>query len=135
MYDAPGVAGWQKIGVAAVTAMSYAYYTGRAANSYYGTSENYWANNQRSQSIQNYNKFASKRFSATKQGQGYVYILTDIQQGKEKGPGLVGVNLDSGSPDREILLNDKQPDYEVDETTGMLFRVIKKKEITGTLIQ
>lgn len=135
MYEAPGVAGWQKIAMAAVTAMSYAYYTGKAANSYAGTSENYWANNQRSKTIQDYNRFASKRFSATKQGQGYVYILTDIEQGKEKGPGLVGVNLDTGSPDREFLLNEKQPDYEVDEASGMLFRVIKKKEITGTLIQ
>jgi outer membrane protein assembly factor BamB len=132
VYEAPGVPGWQKIAMAAVTAMAYTYYTGQAANSYAGTSQNYWANQQRTQSIQNYNRFASKRFSATRQGQSHVYILTDIEQGKEKGPGLVGVNLDTGETDQEILLNERQPDYEVDETTGMLFRVIKKREITGT---
>ncbi len=40
-YEAPGVPGWQKAVMFGLTAFSYAMNTGIAANSYYGTSENY----------------------------------------------------------------------------------------------
>jgi hypothetical protein len=37
----------------------------------------------------------------------------------------VGVNLMSGKATTQILFNDKQPDYEVDDAAGRLFNMRK----------
>lgn len=131
-YEAPGVPGWQKIAMAGIQGFAYTVNTARAANSYRGTSENRWANQARAKNIADYSRFASRRFSATSRSGNFVYILTTIGEGKERGPGIVGINLANGQMERSFLLGEKQPNYQVDEQTGMLFRLIKEKEITGT---
>jgi outer membrane protein assembly factor BamB len=134
-YEAPGVSGWQKIAMMSVTAFSYTTATAQAASTYRGTSENTWANNQRSAAIKNYSTFASKRFTATSSTNRYVYVLTEVQAGKEKGAGIVGVDMNSGKSDRQILFKDKEPDYKVDEWTGRVFNVKDKKELTAYSLQ
>lgn len=134
-YEAPGVPGWQKAVMFGITAFSYAMNTGIAANSYYGTSENYWANKNRVNAIRDYSAFVSKRYQATKSTGKYVYILTNVQEGKEKGAGLVGVNLDTGETNRQVLLKDKTPDYKVDEIMGRVFNIRDNKEIIAYPVQ
>lgn len=130
-YEAPGVPGWQKIAMAGLTALAYTSATATAANSYHGTSENRWANRQRIGSLVAYEQFVSKRYSATKQAGNYVYVLTTVKDGKEKGAGLIGVSLETGRGDRQILFKDKEPDYQVDELAGRVFNLRNAKELSA----
>ncbi|MBT5875839.1 MAG: hypothetical protein HOH43_20605 [Candidatus Latescibacteria bacterium] len=56
----------------------------------------------------------------------YQYVLTKI----DGGEGLKGINLQTGVADREILLKEKRPDYEMDEAGRVLF-LLKKKKLSG----
>jgi hypothetical protein len=130
-YEAPGVPGWQKLAMAGLTALAYTSATASAANSYAGTSENRWANRQRINSLVAYEQFVSRRYSATKQAGNYVYVLTTVKDGKEKGAGLVGVRMETGQGDRQILFKDKEPDYQVDEMAGRVFNLRNSKELSA----
>jgi outer membrane protein assembly factor BamB len=134
-YEAPGVPGWQKAVMFGITAFSYAMNTGIAANTYYGSSQNYWANKNRVNVIRDYSAFVSKRYSATQSSGKFVYILTNVQEGKEKGAGLVGVNLDTGETNRQVMLKDKTPDYKVDEILGRVFNIRDGKELVAYPVQ
>jgi hypothetical protein len=70
----------------------------------------------------------NERFSSTKSGIKFVNILTNLEDGKDKGPGLVGVDMQTGQAAYQIVLKDKEPDYQVDEVTGRLFN-LKGKEL------
>jgi outer membrane protein assembly factor BamB len=59
----------------------------------------------------------SRRFKATAATQDAQFILTKL----DEGVGLAKVNKDSGKVDKEIVLKDKKPEYEVDEFGGYLF--------------
>ncbi|MBC7932164.1 MAG: PQQ-binding-like beta-propeller repeat protein [Rubrivivax sp.] len=130
-YDAPGVPGWQKIAMAGLTALTYTMATAQAANTYAGTSENRWANKQRVSSLVAYEQFVSKRYSATKATGNYVYVLTTVREGKEKGAGLVGIQMETGRGDRQIMFKDKEPDYQVDDTAGRVFNLRNSKELSA----
>lgn len=130
-YEAPGVPGWQKIAMAGLTALAYTSATASAAGTYYGTAENRWANRQRIGSLVAYEQFVSRRYSATKQTGNYVYVLTNVREGKEKGAGLVGVSLETGRGDRRILFKDKEPDYQVDDLAGRVFNLRNSKELSA----
>jgi hypothetical protein len=58
-----------------------------------------------------------KRFKATAATENYQFMLTKL----DDGVGLVKVNKDSGKKDKEIIIKDKKPEYEVDEFGGMLY--------------
>jgi outer membrane protein assembly factor BamB len=130
-YEAPGVPGWQKVAMAGLTALAYTSATAAAASSYYGTAENRWANSQRINSLAAYEQFVSKRYSATKSTGNYVYVLTTVKEGKEKGAGLIGVHMESGRGDRQIMFKDKEPDYQVDEAEGRVFNLRNSKELSA----
>lgn len=130
-YEAPGVPGWQKIAMAGLTALAYTSATAAAANSYYGTTQNRWANSQRINSLAAYEQFVSKRYSATKQAGNYVYVLTTVKEGKEKGAGLIGVHMETGRGDRQIMFKDKEPDYQVDDAEGRVFNLRSSKELSA----
>ncbi|HKR13824.1 MAG TPA: PQQ-binding-like beta-propeller repeat protein [Pyrinomonadaceae bacterium] len=130
-YEAPGVPGWQKIAMAGLTALAYTSATAAAANSYYGTSQNRWANSQRINSLAAYEQFVSKRYSATKASGNYVYVLTTVKEGKEKGAGLIGVHMETGRGDRQIMFKDKEPDYQVDDAEGRVFNLRNSKELSA----
>lgn len=132
-YGAPGVAGWKKIAMTALTvymaASSMAMENGYASsgNSFSASREN----NNFIGAMSSYEQFMSKRFSASKAVGNYAYVLTDVKQGEEKGVGLVGVNMMTGQGDRQVIFKDKEPDYEVDETTGRIFNLRNPKELTA----
>ncbi len=62
-------------------------------------------------------KMLSQRFKATSATENSQFILTKL----DSGVGLVKVNKDSGKVEKEILLKDKKPEYQVDEYGGYLF--------------
>lgn len=59
----------------------------------------------------------AKRFKATAATKDAQFILTKL----EGGAGLVKVNKDTGSTEKQILLKDKKPDYKVDDFGGYLY--------------
>ena len=130
-YEAPGVPGWQKLAMAGLTALAYTSATASAASTYAGTSENRWANGRRVGSLVAYEQFVSKRYSATKSAGDFVYVLTTVREGKEKGAGLVGVRMETGRGERRILFKDKEPDYQVDELAGRVFNLRNPKELSA----
>jgi outer membrane protein assembly factor BamB len=129
-YDPPGRAAWAKGLMGAMTALTYAANVGQAA----ATGSSSYANTA-SQSIADYSSYASKRYSAAGETERYYYVLTNIEEGKEKGAGIVGVNLDSGKADRQVLLKEKEPQYEVDELAGRVFNVKDKSTLVGFRVQ
>ncbi len=72
-------------------------------------------------------KAMGKRFSASKQAEGYVSMLTQL----DKGVGLVKVNKDSGKIDNKVIFNEKEPLYEIDELGSMLYLKSGKLELSG----
>lgn len=60
----------------------------------------------------------TKRFKATAATENAQFILTKLDSGEV---GLVKINKDSGTKEKEIMLKDKKPDYEVDELGGYLY--------------
>ncbi|MDX1461927.1 MAG: PQQ-binding-like beta-propeller repeat protein [Marinirhabdus sp.] len=58
-----------------------------------------------------------KRFKATAATKNAQFILTKL----EDGVGLVKINKDTGTKEKEIVLKDKKPEYQVDEIGGILY--------------
>ncbi|WNM19104.1 outer membrane protein assembly factor BamB family protein [Flavobacterium capsici] len=61
--------------------------------------------------------YMSKRFKASAATENSQFILTKL----DDGVGLVKINKDSGTKEKEIVLKDKKPQYEVDEYAGVLY--------------
>ena len=59
----------------------------------------------------------AKRFKATAATENAVFILTKL----DDGAGLIKINKDTGLTEKEIVLKDKKPEYEVDEMGGYLY--------------
>ena len=58
-----------------------------------------------------------RRFKATAATQDAQFILTKL----EEGVGLVKIDKDSGEVEKEIILKDKKPEYQVDDFGGILY--------------
>jgi outer membrane protein assembly factor BamB len=136
-YSAPGVPGWQKIAMTAITIASAAFSQGAEASlaAQGFSSAAYRENSNFIGLMSNYERFMEKRYSATKNAGNYVYVLTDLKIDKEKGAGLIGVNMNTGQGDRQILFKDKEPDYEVDEAFGRVFNLKNSKELSAFVIR
>lgn len=72
-------------------------------------------------SLDSYNKQAGKRKSATKSSDGFSFMLTKVEDGKDKGIGLLGINLTNGEGEKKFILDAKEPEYRIDETINRLF--------------
>ncbi|WP_417876645.1 PQQ-binding-like beta-propeller repeat protein [Winogradskyella sediminis] len=70
-------------------------------------------------------KMMSQRFKATSATKDAQFILTKIG----KNVGLVKVNKDTGNIEKEIILNNKKPEYKVDDYGGYLFYQATDKSI------
>ncbi|MFV9552403.1 PQQ-binding-like beta-propeller repeat protein [Algibacter sp. PT7-4] len=66
-----------------------------------------------------------KRFTATAATEHAQFILTKLND----GVGLVKVNKDSGAVEKEIVLKDKKPTYEVDDFGGYLYYLANNNNI------
>lgn len=69
----------------------------------------------------------TKRFKATMATENARFILTDLSD----GVGLVKVNKDSGKTEKEIVLKDKKPVYEVDDIEGYLYYLAGSGQINA----
>lgn len=72
-------------------------------------------------------KAMGKRFSASKEAEGFVTILTQL----DSGVGVVKVNKDNGKIENEVIFKQKEPLYEIDELGGMLYFKSSKTELSG----
>lgn len=140
-YKSPGKSGFMKVmgGVMAVAAtglsMAHAAQAGMNKTGY-GSSNNlknyndYGKENQRAAdmfaSIGDASfKMMSQRFKATAATDNAQFILTKL----DDGVGLVKVNKDTGNVDKEIVLKDKKPEYQVDDVAGVLYYKASDKSI------
>ena len=125
-YPAPGSSGLQMgLMIALTAAQGFAYNASYAA----GQSSLSSASGNIQNSLNQFDKFQNKRYAATKAGRQQVYILTRVEEGKEKGVGLMAIDLASGDSTGQVLLKDKEPEYAVDDFAGRLFYLNGKSEI------
>ena len=133
-YKSPGQSGFVKIlaGVVAVAstglAMAHAAKAGMNKTNSYGSSNDlsnyndYGKENQRAAdmfSAIGSASFAvmSKRFKATAATEDAQFILTKL----DDGVGIVKVDKNTGKVAKEIVLNKKKPEYQIDEFEGFLY--------------
>lgn len=105
----------------AVTAFAGVAGNGMAMQGGYASSQYSSGVNMVHSSLDGYNKQAGKRKSATKGSESFSFMLTKVEDGKEKGIGLLGINLANGEGEKKFVLGTKEPDYRVDEVVGRLF--------------
>jgi outer membrane protein assembly factor BamB len=135
-YDAPGVPNWQKLVMFAITAASYGYQVSGAAHTQLGTDANNYFNQSKNDIMTAYQSFYFKRFSSTRTTGQFAYILTTVEDGDDKGSGIIGVSLDSGASNHQVLFKAKEPNYKVDDVTGRVFMMQKDgKELTAFAVK
>lgn len=105
----------------AVTALTSLHGNAVAAQSGFGSSGYDSGVSQIHSGLDRYNKEAGKRKSATKAGDNFTFMLTKVDDGSQKGVGLLGINLGSGEGEKKFVLGTKEPDYRVDEAMHRLF--------------
>ncbi|MBL7737524.1 MAG: PQQ-binding-like beta-propeller repeat protein [Chitinophagaceae bacterium] len=128
-YKSPGQSSFVKIatGVLAVasTAMSSAaaYQGGRYGTYAYSNQLNAYGEQMKAYQ-EGFGEIASasfkemsKRFKATAATENAQFILTKL----DNGVGLVKLSKDTGKNEKEIVLKDKKPEYEVDDIGGVLY--------------
>lgn len=135
-YSAPGISGWEQIVMTALTVtaalISEANEASHAQNGDYNRA---FEQNDRFLNLMTaYQQFMGKKYNASKQSGNVYYVLTNIKGGDDKGSGLIGVNMLTGNGERQIIFNDKSPDYEVDELSGRLFNMNKGKISAYTIV-
>ncbi|MCK9447839.1 MAG: PQQ-like beta-propeller repeat protein [Bacteroidales bacterium] len=67
----------------------------------------------------------TKRFSATAATENAQFILTKL----DDGIGLVKINKDTSQIEKEVILKDRKPMYEVDDLAGLLYYVANANTI------
>ncbi len=127
-YAAPGDT-FGMTALFAVTAMAALQGNAMAAPHTYGSSGYRSGESLIHNSLDRYNKVAGKRRAATQGADNRTFVLTRVEEGKEKGIGLVGIRLDDGEGDKQLILGSKEPVYSVDESIGRLFYFKGKDEI------
>lgn len=78
-----------------------------------------------------FTKLTTRRYSAMQTTERRSYFLTMLEEEKEKGPGLIGISLDSGTEVAKVYLGDKEPEYTLDEVTNRLYHIKKGKTLTA----
>ena len=66
-----------------------------------------------------------RRFKATAATENAQFVLTKL----DEGVGLVKLNKDTGAKEKEIVLKDKKPTYQVDEIAGILYYKANDKTV------
>lgn len=126
-YRSPGKSTFGAIlaGVAAVATATTAMASYNAANQNRNSLGNYTDRGQRYADFGDGMAAASgasiaemlKRFKATAATENSQFVLSKL----DDGVGLVKLNKDSGTKEKEFVLKDKKPEYQVDEFGGVLY--------------
>ncbi|WP_306565000.1 hypothetical protein [Flavobacterium lindanitolerans] len=141
-YKSPGTSTFGKIltgvmGAASMAVASSAAFTAGANKNAIGQYNDYGQNAKNVQDAFSGIASASfsemnKRFKATAATENAQFILTKL----DDGVGLVKISKDSGKKEKEIVLKDKKPEYEVDEIAGILYHKAGSNKINAyNLIQ
>lgn len=134
-YRSPGksafaIVALSALALASTAAMAEASFQAGANKNYLGQYNQYGAQKQREAdayaaiATASFNEMA-KRFSATAATENAQFILTKL----DDGVGLVKVNKDTGAVEKEIILKDKKPTYEVDDIGGYLYYLANNSSI------
>jgi outer membrane protein assembly factor BamB len=141
-YEAPSAPAWQKIVMGSLTLAAAYVSLSTSVNSQammgYKTDTAERAENNMIASFNSFEKWMTKRYSNTKSQGNYTYVMTNVAlgaDGKDKGPGIVGINMVTGEGERQIQFNDKDPDYEIDELLGRVFNLKNPKELSAFAIR
>lgn len=137
-HAAPGISMAAKIALAAVSAAAMAASAQASAQAGFekGANQNYDTDNSRHNAMVGESmggvasagfKAMGKRFKASKEADGFVTMLTKL----DDGVGVVKINKDNGNKENEVVFKEKEPVYEIDELGGMLFFKSKKTELSG----
>lgn len=129
-FSAPGTNNFSLVAMGAVVAFTQVAYTGMAM-----TSTSYTQAGQYQKSAfadtERFQKMASKRFSAAQSSRRHVFMLTTVEEGKKSGPGLIKLDMATGEAAGQILLDDKEPEYLVDDVTSRVYYFDEKSGITA----
>ncbi len=125
-YPAPGAPAWEMAIMTTLTAFSAVTYSVAPAA---GTMSSSAAVQGKEQAYARFDKTASVRYQKTKTAGDFTYILTTIKEGEERGIGLIAVDMKTGDAGKQVVLREKDPDYDVDDVTGRLFFFKGKKVI------
>ncbi len=101
-----------------------------AAPSYASSEYNSAVKNTHS-ALDRYNAAAGKRTAASAAAGKYAYVLTQVEEGGKNGLGLMGISLDTGEGEKQLLLNDKAPQYSVDEPMNRLYHIKGGKQLSA----
>ncbi|MEO7445707.1 MAG: hypothetical protein ABIU55_09430 [Ferruginibacter sp.] len=136
-YKAPGVSTAGKImggltmAVAVTQSAAHGYAAGQSG---FGTS----AYNSHMDQADRWSNFGaagasqfSKRFNMTSGSKNYQVILTKVDDGEDKGFGLVKVNKLTGQTEGKVVIGDKKPDYLFDDVNGVIYYKDKNRKITA----
>ncbi len=136
-YKAPGVSTAGKIlgGLTMAVAMANSADQGmRAGASGFGTAA-YTSHMEKSQRWSNLGGSGmsqfTKRFNMTSGSKDYQVILTKVDDGEDKGFGLVKVNKLTGQSEGKVVIGDKKPDYIFDDVNDLIYYKDKNRKITA----
>lgn len=136
-YAAPGISGWEQIVMTALTVTAALISeASEAQHSYNGDYNRAYEQNQQFLNLMSaYQQYMGKKYSQAKQAGNIYYVLTKIKGDDDSGSGLIGVNMLNGNGERQIIFDDKTPDYEVDELSGRLFNMKKGKLSAYSIVE
>lgn len=120
-YKAPGQSILGKIAMGAVTAALMSQSIG------YGNAGMHKDARQSASAADGMLGEMNKKFRATKETKDFLYVLTKL----DDGIGLVKLKKDTGEKTADLVLKDKKPEYEVDESYGVLYFKKDKKQIVS----
>lgn len=139
-HKAPGQSTFAKVALGALTLASATVSAAAASQSTYSyyigeySSADAMRARDNARAAESFSNIASisygemtKRFKATMATENARFILTDLSD----GVGLVKVNKDTGKTEKEIVLKDKKPVYEVDDIEGYLYYQSGNGEISA----
>ena len=74
-------------------------------------------------------KYLDKRFSKSQNTEKYSYILTNVADGADKGIGVIMVDMETGEAHNQVVFDEKEPEYIVDDVMGRVYFFPKKSSI------
>ncbi len=75
------------------------------------------------------------RAKASKASENYYFVLTKVGEGKDGGVGLVRVDLDAGKEAGSVVLDTREPNYEIDEIGGWVYLLRNDSTLEGYKLQ
>ncbi len=127
-YAAPGSSGFEMAIMTTLTALSVLQ---TQFSSMTGYSSSYNAGKSIERSFQSMDKFLDRRFSKTQNTERYSYILTRVSDGEDAGIGIMAIDMETGEPGEQIVFDEKDPEYKVDDMSQRVYHFKGKKNIVA----